>query len=239
MLGALTAQGTLVMVGSTEIGLWLGPLIGMLDSVVYSWFVEQEIVGIIADVNQADLTTLRELMQAGKLKSVIDKRYKLSEVPDAIRYLEEGHARGKVVITFEPEAESSAGGAGLPLSSASSIAPELTALAFLVIAIGVPIAAAFALNRRFQSGHPGKRPFRWGYYFAVQSLIAGILLGIMLDAGVGAAIACGLSYGILAACFARRQHWAWIALTILSFNPAAWIINFIYLRRRWTEGARA
>ncbi len=237
--GALTAQGTLVMVGSADVGLWLGPLIGMLDSAVYSWFVDQEIVGILADVNQADLTTLSELMQSGKLTSVIDRRYKLSEVPDAIRYLEAGHARGKVVITFEPEAEGSAGGGDLPASSPSSIAPELTVLAFLVIALGAPIAAAFALNRRFQRGHPGKRSFGWGYYFAAQSLIAGVLLGIMLDSGVGAAIVCGLIYGILAVCFARRKHWAWIALTILSFNPAAWIINFIYLRRRWTESAGA
>ena len=237
--GALTSHGTLVMVGSADIGLWLGPLIGMLDSVVYSWFVDQEIAGIIADVNQADLATLSELMQAGKLKSVIDKRYRLSEVPEAIRYLEQGHARGKVVITLDAEAESSAGGAGLPASSAGSIAPELTVLAFFVIALGVPIAAAFALKRRFLRGHPGKRPFRWGYYFAAQSLVAGICLGIMLDSGVIPAITCGLIYGILAWCFARRQHWAWNALTILSFNPAAWIINFIYLRKRWAESVGA
>jgi NADPH:quinone reductase-like Zn-dependent oxidoreductase len=48
-----------------------------------------------------DLTILRDLMEAGKVTPVVDRRYRLSEVPQAIRYLEEGHARGKVVITME------------------------------------------------------------------------------------------------------------------------------------------
>ncbi len=55
----------------------------------------------LAELNQHDLNVLRELMQAGKVTPVIDRRYTLSSVPAAIRYLEEGHARGKVVITFE------------------------------------------------------------------------------------------------------------------------------------------
>jgi NADPH:quinone reductase-like Zn-dependent oxidoreductase len=46
-----------------------------------------------------DLSTVRDLMAAGKVTPVIDRRYRLSETPEAIRYLEEGHARGKVVIT--------------------------------------------------------------------------------------------------------------------------------------------
>jgi NADPH:quinone reductase-like Zn-dependent oxidoreductase len=49
--------------------------------------------------NQADMQFLAELLDAGKLKPVIDRRYSLAQVPQAIRYLEEGHARGKVVIT--------------------------------------------------------------------------------------------------------------------------------------------
>jgi hypothetical protein len=44
---------------------------------------------------------------------------------------------------------------------------------------------------------------------------------------------------VLAWFFAQRQHWAWIALTVLSFNPIAWIINFFYLRKRWTEDSVA
>lgn len=51
--------------------------------------------------NQEDLAILEELFAAGKVAPVIDRRYPLSEVPEAIRYLEEGHAKGKVVITIE------------------------------------------------------------------------------------------------------------------------------------------
>lgn len=53
----------------------------------------------VAKPNQNDLVIMKELLEAGKVKPVIDRCYPLSEVPDAIRYLEEGHARGKVVIT--------------------------------------------------------------------------------------------------------------------------------------------
>ena len=56
---------------------------------------------MMADPSQNDLTILADMMQSGKLKPVIDRTYKLSEVPAAIAYLEEGHARGKVVITLE------------------------------------------------------------------------------------------------------------------------------------------
>jgi len=55
----------------------------------------------MADANGKDLTILADMMQSGKLKPVIDRTYKLNEVPAAIAYLEEGHARGKVVITVE------------------------------------------------------------------------------------------------------------------------------------------
>ncbi|MGB2774577.1 MAG: zinc-binding dehydrogenase, partial [Anaerolineae bacterium] len=53
----------------------------------------------VAKPNQNDLALMKELLEAGKVKPVIDRCYPLSEVPDAIRYLEEGHAKGKVVIT--------------------------------------------------------------------------------------------------------------------------------------------
>ena len=55
----------------------------------------------VANLNTKDLAILRELMAIGKVTPVIDKRYRLGEVPEAIRYLEEGHARGKVIITLE------------------------------------------------------------------------------------------------------------------------------------------
>ena len=56
---------------------------------------------MVGKMNQKDLIFITELMEAGKVKPVIDRRYPLSEVADALRYLEEGHAKGKVVITME------------------------------------------------------------------------------------------------------------------------------------------
>jgi NADPH:quinone reductase-like Zn-dependent oxidoreductase len=68
---------------------------------VFSKFVNQQMGMMMADANQKDLTVLADMMQSGKLKPVIDRTYKLEQVPDAIRYVEEGHARGKVVVTVE------------------------------------------------------------------------------------------------------------------------------------------
>ena len=59
----------------------------------------QTVKNFDAKVNKDDLLVLQELLQDGKMRSVIDRRYELSQVPDALRYLGEGHARGKVVIT--------------------------------------------------------------------------------------------------------------------------------------------
>ena len=73
----------------------------LITALVLSRFVSQKLVRFLARSNKEDLTILHELMKAGKVTPVIDKRYRLSEVPEAIRYLEEGHARGKVVITLE------------------------------------------------------------------------------------------------------------------------------------------
>jgi NADPH:quinone reductase-like Zn-dependent oxidoreductase len=76
-------------------------LIRVLKALVLSRFVSQKFVMFIARRSKEDLTMMHELMEAGKVTPVIDRRYRLSEVPEAIRYLEEGHARGKVVITLE------------------------------------------------------------------------------------------------------------------------------------------
>jgi NADPH:quinone reductase-like Zn-dependent oxidoreductase len=64
-------------------------------------FVSQKIAIFVARMNQQDLTTLGELMATGKVTPVIERRYRLSEARDAFRYMEEGHARGKVLITPE------------------------------------------------------------------------------------------------------------------------------------------
>ena len=62
-------------------------------------FVGQRLGTFINKENHEDMIVLKELIESGKLTPVIDKTYPLSEVPEAIRYLEEGHAQGKVVIT--------------------------------------------------------------------------------------------------------------------------------------------
>ena len=64
-----------------------------------SMFVGQKLRGMISKEIQEDLRTLSELIEAGEVTPVIDRTYPLIEVPEAIRYLEEGHPRGKVVVT--------------------------------------------------------------------------------------------------------------------------------------------
>jgi NADPH:quinone reductase-like Zn-dependent oxidoreductase len=76
-------------------------LAGELNAYVRSRFVREKFVAYIAAFNKADMTILADLMQSGKMTPVIDKTYKLSDVPAALQYLEQGHARGKVVITVE------------------------------------------------------------------------------------------------------------------------------------------
>jgi NADPH:quinone reductase-like Zn-dependent oxidoreductase len=86
--------------GANEQG-FIGVLARPLKAMVLSPFISQQMGMMMADANQKDLTVLGDLMQSGKMKPVIDRTYKLSEVPAAIAYLEEGHARGKVIITVE------------------------------------------------------------------------------------------------------------------------------------------
>ncbi len=96
--GVLTPTGTLAIVGSISKGNWVGPLGSFFKSMITAPFVDQNLERILADLNQNDLEVLAELMSAGKLRSVIDRRYTLSEVPQAIEYVEAGRARGKVLI---------------------------------------------------------------------------------------------------------------------------------------------
>ena len=100
----MVAKGILVLNGGGSLrqneGSWIGPLAGSIAALVLSPFVSQKLVTILASINKQDLVVLKELMEAKKVTPVIDRCYTLSEVPEAIRYLEEGHARGKVVITM-------------------------------------------------------------------------------------------------------------------------------------------
>ncbi|MFK0249929.1 NAD(P)-dependent alcohol dehydrogenase [Amycolatopsis azurea] len=96
---SLTAQGTLVIVGAEGKGKWIGPVARTLRALLLGPFVKQKLRGLFSTENQDDLQTLRALVEAGKVKPVIDRTYPLADVPEAIRYANEGHARGKVVIT--------------------------------------------------------------------------------------------------------------------------------------------
>ena len=97
---ALTRRGTLVIVGGEGGGRWLGGFDRqILRAPVLSALVRQRLRPLVSKERRADLLVLKELIEAGKVTPVIDRTYPLSEVPEAIRYLEQGHARGKVVIT--------------------------------------------------------------------------------------------------------------------------------------------
>jgi NADPH:quinone reductase-like Zn-dependent oxidoreductase len=96
---ALVPQGTLVIVGGEGGGRWLGGTDRQLRAMMLSPFVGQKLGTFVAKENHEDMLDLKELIESGKVTPVIDRTYSLSEVPEAIRYLEEGHAQGKVVIT--------------------------------------------------------------------------------------------------------------------------------------------
>src|SRR3989440_58554 len=81
-------------------GMW-GRVLGNFKTVFLSTFTSQKFVTFIAKLTKDDLNVLRDLMQSGKVAPVIDRTYKMSETQAALRYLEEGHARGKVVIVIE------------------------------------------------------------------------------------------------------------------------------------------
>jgi NADPH:quinone reductase-like Zn-dependent oxidoreductase len=97
---ALTPQGTLVIVGGEGGDRWLGGFQRQIFAPLRALFTEQKLMGLVSKERQQDLLTLKDLIEAGKLTPVIDKTYPLSEAPQAIRYLEQGHARGKVVLTI-------------------------------------------------------------------------------------------------------------------------------------------
>jgi NADPH:quinone reductase-like Zn-dependent oxidoreductase len=97
---ALTRRGTLVIVGGEGGGRWLGGFDRqILRAPLLSALVRQRLRPLVSKERRADLLVLKELIEAGKVTPVIDRTYPLHEAPEAIRYLEQGHARGKVVIT--------------------------------------------------------------------------------------------------------------------------------------------
>src|SRR5215210_1796844 len=96
---ALKPRGTLVITGGEGGGRWLGGTDRQVRALVLSPFVGQTLGTFISKENHEDMIVLKELIESGKVAPVIDRTYPLSQVPEAIRFLQEGHAQGKVVIT--------------------------------------------------------------------------------------------------------------------------------------------
>ena len=101
-LGVLEPSGTLVVVGGGK-GDWVEPLKGPLQVLLLSPFVDQEIALLLARLDPGDLAMLAEFMEKGEVKPVMDRRYTLEQVPEALRYSESGRARGKIIITVNQD----------------------------------------------------------------------------------------------------------------------------------------
>ena len=97
----LTPQGALVIVGAASAGRWIGGLSGALRAMIVAPFVSQKVGFFLARLNHDDLDYLGKLMAEGKLVPVIDRSYPLAEAAEALRYVEAGHSRGKVVIAVD------------------------------------------------------------------------------------------------------------------------------------------
>lgn len=97
----LDPQATLVIVGGPKTNRLIGPLGHVVKVRLAAFRSSRKVVFFLTKMNKADLVVLRELLEAGKATPVIDRRYELNEIPDALRYLGEGHERGKVVITVQ------------------------------------------------------------------------------------------------------------------------------------------
>lgn len=97
----LNPKGSYIMVGAADGGgRWMtGMIARLVGAIALSWFGSKKSILVGAKISREDLATLGELMKTGKVTPVIDTRYRLRELREAIRYVETGHARGKVVIT--------------------------------------------------------------------------------------------------------------------------------------------
>jgi NADPH:quinone reductase-like Zn-dependent oxidoreductase len=96
---ALTSNGTLLISSGESEGSWIGPLDRVIKALVLSPFVSQKMASFTVKPNREDLQLLKRFIEDGTITPVIDRTYPLAEVPEAIGYLEEGHAQGKVVIS--------------------------------------------------------------------------------------------------------------------------------------------
>ncbi len=96
---ALQPDGALVIIGGENGGNWIGPADRLVPALLLSPFVGQNLGVLMAVERQEDLEALSEMIEAGAISPVIDRTFSLIEAPDAVRYLMEGHAQGKVVVT--------------------------------------------------------------------------------------------------------------------------------------------
>ena len=97
----MSPKGILVIVGGggPDNGKWIGPMASPIKALALGPFVSQQFIMVLAAIEKADLTILKEMLETKQITPVIDRTYPLKDVPAAIRYLEEGHARGKVIIS--------------------------------------------------------------------------------------------------------------------------------------------
>lgn len=95
----LKPDGILVTVGGAH-GDWIGPLLTPVMALLTQPFVSQKLEGLLAEITHEDMVILADLMRTGKLRSVIDRRYSLEDVPQAIAYSETGRAQGKIIINI-------------------------------------------------------------------------------------------------------------------------------------------
>jgi NADPH:quinone reductase-like Zn-dependent oxidoreductase len=95
---ALTPRGTLVIVGAEDAGSWLG-IRRQLRAAALSPFGRQKLGFFISKERSQDLEELRKLLEAGRITPLVDRTFPLNQVPEAIRYLRDGRASGKIVVT--------------------------------------------------------------------------------------------------------------------------------------------
>lgn len=102
----MTPKGTYIGIGGggPGDGGLIGPLAGPVKEFLVSPFVSQKLVTMLAEINKEDLAVISDLLESKKVTPVIDRTYAFTQVPEAVRYLEQGHARGKVVISMSAEA---------------------------------------------------------------------------------------------------------------------------------------
>jgi len=100
MRAALKPDGILVMVTGPKTNNWLGPIGRMLGATLSGYVVSQTQVTVFAETSKADMTVLRDMLAAGHLRAIIDRRFAMDTIPEAITYLEQGRTRGKNIIVM-------------------------------------------------------------------------------------------------------------------------------------------